>query len=35
MNLENMPGELARELGYPLALALMGFLGVALYVLFK
>lgn len=34
MNFENMP-ELTWDLGYPLALALMAFLGVALYVLFK
>ena len=34
MNFENMP-ELTWDLGYPLALALMLFLGVALYVLFK
>lgn len=34
MNLENMP-EMTWELGYPVALALMAFLGVALYVLFK
>ena len=34
MNFENMPG-LTWDLGYPLALALMVLLGVALYVLFK
>ena len=34
MNFEHMP-ELTWELGYPLALALMVFLGVALYLLFK
>ena len=34
MNFENMPG-LTWDLGYPLALALMALLGVALYVLFK
>ena len=34
MNFENVP-ELTWELGYPLALALMAFLGVALYLLFK
>ena len=34
MNFENVP-ELAWELGYPLALALMVFLGFALYLLFK
>ena len=34
MNFENLP-ELTWELGYPLALALMAFLAVALYVLFK
>jgi magnesium transporter len=34
MNFENMP-ELTWDLGYPLALALMVFLGVALYVMFK
>ena len=34
INFENMP-ELTWDLGYPLALALMLFLGVALYVLFK
>jgi hypothetical protein len=34
MKFENVP-ELAWELGYPLALALMALLGVALYLLFK
>ena len=34
MNFEDMP-ELTWDLGYPFALALMVFLGVALYVLFK
>ena len=34
MNFENMP-ELTWELGYPFAVALMVFLGVALYVLFR
>ncbi len=34
MNFENMPG-LTWDLGYPLALALMVLLGVALYLLFK
>jgi magnesium transporter len=34
MNFKNMP-ELTWELGYPLALALMVFLGVGLYVMFK
>jgi magnesium transporter len=34
MNFENMP-ELTWDLGYPLALALMAFLGLALYVMFK
>ena len=34
MNFENMP-ELAWELGYPLALALMVSLGVALYLMFN
>jgi magnesium transporter len=34
MNFKNMP-EMTWDLGYPLALALMTFLGVALYVLFK
>jgi magnesium transporter len=34
MNFENMP-ELTWDLGYPLALALMVFLGVGLYVMFK
>jgi magnesium transporter len=34
MNFENMP-ELTWDLGYPAALGLMVFLGVALYVLFK
>jgi magnesium transporter len=34
MNFENMP-ELTWELGYPLALALMAFLGIALYLQFK
>lgn len=34
MNFENVP-ELKWELGYPLALALMALLGVALYLQFK
>jgi len=34
MNFKNMP-ELTWELGYPLTLALMVFLGVGLYVVFK
>ena len=34
MNFENVP-ELTWELGYPLALALMAFLGIALYLQFK
>ena len=34
MNFENMP-ELTWDLGYPLALALMAFLSLALYILFK
>jgi magnesium transporter len=34
MNFENMP-EMTWKLGYPVALAAMAFLGVALYVLFK
>jgi magnesium transporter len=34
MNFENMP-EITWDLGYPVALALMAVLGVALYVLFK
>jgi magnesium transporter len=34
MNFDNMP-ELTWDLGYPLALALMAFLGLALYVMFK
>ena len=34
MNFENMP-ELTWDLGYPLALALMAFLNLALYILFK